>query len=149
MAHILVLNGPNLNLLGTREPEIYGSTTLADIESRCADRARDLGLELESQQSNSEGALVDAIQAARERCQGIIINPGAYTHTSIAIFDALAACDLPVVEVHLSNIHRREDFRHSSYVSKVAEGVICGFGADGYEMAVDALARILAQGGQA
>ncbi len=146
---VLLLNGPNLNLLGTREPEIYGSATLADIESRCTDRARGLGLELECQQSNSEGALVDAIQAARERCHGIIINPGAYTHTSIAIFDALAACDLPVVEVHLSNIHRREDFRHSSYVSKVAEGVICGFGADGYEMAVDAMARILAQGGQA
>ena len=146
---ILLLNGPNLNLLGTREPEIYGSTTLADIESRCAGRAGALGLELECRQSNSEGALVDTIQDAQGRCRGIIINPGAYTHTSIAILDALAACGLPVIEVHLSNIHRREDFRHSSYVSKVAEGVICGFGPEGYEMALDAMARILAQGEQA
>ena len=106
-------------------------------------------MELECRQSNSEGALVDAIQDAQGRCRGIIINPGAYTHTSIAILDALAACGLPVIEVHLSNIHRREDFRHSSYVSKVAEGVICGFGPEGYEMALDAMARILAQGEQA
>jgi len=140
---VLVLNGPNLNLLGTREPEVYGPATLADIEQDCLRQAGDLGLELDFQQSNSEGRMVDLIQAARDSCDAIIINPGAYTHTSIAILDALQAAALPVIEVHLSNIHRREPFRNESLVSKVAEGVICGFGATGYLMAVAATARLL------
>jgi 3-dehydroquinate dehydratase-2 len=140
---VLILNGPNLNLLGTREPEIYGHTTLADIESQCRERAPRLGLAVECRQSNSEGELVDWIQEARKNHAGILINPGAYSHTSVAILDALQAVGLPVVEVHLSNIHKRETFRQHSYVSRVAQGVICGFGADGYGMALDALARLL------
>lgn len=145
---ILLINGPNLNLLGSREPEIYGTTTLADIEAACAAKAKGLGFALQCFQSNSEGALVDAIQAASGKNAGIVINPGAYSHTSIAILDALTAAGLPVVEVHLSNIHQREDFRRASYVSKVAQGVICGFGAYGYEMAFDAMKGILAPGGK-
>jgi 3-dehydroquinate dehydratase-2 len=140
---VLILNGPNLNLLGTREPEVYGHTTLADIESQCRERAAGLGLAVECRQSNSEGELVGWIQEARENHAGIVINPGAYSHTSIAILDALQAVGVPVVEVHLSNIHKRETFRQHSYVSGVAQGVICGFGADGYGMALDALARLL------
>ena len=140
---ILLLNGPNLNLLGTREPEVYGRDTLADIEARAADLAKSLGLVLTCRQSNSEGQLVDWIQEAAGTQDAIVLNPGAYTHTSIAILDALSAVALPVVEVHLSNIHRREDFRHSSYVSKVALGVICGFGAQGYDLALRALAKLL------
>ena len=131
---ILLLNGPNLNLLGVREPSIYADATLPEIEARCSARAGELGLTLATAQSNSEGALVDHIQAARDDCAGIIINPGAYTHTSVAILDALLAVELPVIEVHLSNIHKREAFRHNSYVSKVANGVLCGFGPDGYVM---------------
>ena len=142
---ILILNGPNLNLLGTREPEIYGATTLADIEAACRRRAGKEGLELEFRQSNSEGELVDWIQEARGRHDAIIINPGAYSHTSIAILDALQAVGLSVIEVHLSNIHRREAFRHHSYVSRAAQGVICGFGADGYALALDAAARMLTE----
>ena len=145
---LLLLNGPNLNLLGSREPEIYGTTTLSDIEAACAAKAKSLGFALQCLQSNSEGSLVDAIQAARGEAAGIVINPGAYSHTSIAILDALTAAGLPVVEVHLSNIHQREDFRQSSYVSKVARGVICGFGAQGYELALDAMKDILATGGK-
>ncbi len=145
---ILLLNGPNLNLLGSREPEIYGTTTLADIEAACAAKAKELGFALQCFQSNGEGALVDAIQAASGKNAGIVINPGAYSHTSIAILDALTAAGLPVVEVHLSNIHQREDFRQASYVSKVAQGVICGFGAHGYELAFDAMKGILAPGGK-
>jgi 3-dehydroquinate dehydratase-2 len=140
---ILILNGPNLNLLGTRQPEIYGSTTLADIEAMCQSRAKDLGLGAEFRQSNTEGQIVDWIQEARGKFAGIVINPGAYSHTSVAILDALLAADMPVVEVHLSNIHKREAFRHHSYVSKAAQAVICGFGASGYLMALDGLARIL------
>jgi len=136
---ILILNGPNLNMLGTRQPELYGAATLADIDAACAARGRDLGLAIESRQSNSEGELVGWIQSARAAFQAVIINPGAYTHTSVAILDALLAAELPVVEVHLSNIHRREEFRHHSYVSKAAQGVICGFGARGYIMALEAL----------
>lgn len=140
---ILILNGPNLNLLGTREPEIYGSTTLAQIETNCRATGKKLGLSVECRQSNSEGALVDAIQEARTKKDALVINPGAYTHTSIAILDALTATDLPIIEVHLSNIHKRESFRHNSYVSKVATGVICGLGPEGYRMALESLATML------
>ncbi len=140
---VLILNGPNLNLLGTREPEIYGSATLDQIEAECRARAADLGLAVECRQSNSEGELVDWIQQARGGFDALILNPGAYTHTSIAILDALLAVRLPVVEVHLSNIHRREDFRGRSYVSKAAFGIIAGFGKAGYVMALDALAERL------
>lgn len=140
---VLVLNGPNLNLLGTRQPEVYGSTTLADIEALCRDAAARLGLGIEFRQSNHEGVLIDAIHAARGQHGGIVLNAGAFTHTSIAIMDALASVELPVAEVHLSNIHRREEFRHRSYVSLVAVGMICGFGAIGYVLAMEALASRL------
>jgi 3-dehydroquinate dehydratase-2 len=134
---ILVLHGPNLNLLGTREPGVYGSTTLAQIDQRLADLAGAAGVRLESFQSNHEGALVDRIHAAKEgRTSFIIINPAAFTHTSVAIRDALAAVALPFVEVHLSNVHRREPFRHHSYFSDVAEAVIAGMGPYGYEAAL-------------
>ena len=140
---ILVLNGPNLNLLGLREPEIYGRETLSDIEEACLERAAELGLQLDFRQSNHEGQLVDWIHEARQTADGIILNAGAYSHTSIALLDALAAAELPVVEVHLSNISRREPFRHHSYISRVARGVICGFGGHGYELALTAMARLL------
>ncbi|MDF1687849.1 MAG: type II 3-dehydroquinate dehydratase [Parvibaculaceae bacterium] len=136
---IYVLNGPNLNLLGSREPEIYGKTTLADIEKMVADRAVTLGLETDFRQTNSEGELVTWIQEAREGSAGLILNAAAYSHTSIAIFDALSALDVPIMEVHLSNIFKREEFRHHSYVSPIAQGVICGLGAQGYELALDAI----------
>lgn len=138
---ILVLNGPNLNLLGRREPQIYGSQTLADIEADCRRRAEALGIGLDWRQSNAEGQLVDWIQEAAGRYLAIVINAGAYTHTSVAILDALLAADLPIFEVHLSNIFRREEFRHHSYVSKAAQGVICGLGPLGYELAIEAAAR--------
>jgi 3-dehydroquinate dehydratase-2 len=141
---ILVLNGPNLNLLGVREPTIYGRETLADIEEACLERADALELDLDFRQTNSEGQLIDWVQEARENADGIIINAGGYSHTSIALMDALSASDLPVVEVHMSNIHRREEFRHTSYVSRVARGVIVGLGGHGYELALDAMARLLA-----
>lgn len=143
---VLILNGPNLNLLGTRQPEIYGRETLDDIRALCADRAAHLGLAVDFRQSNHEGVLVDWVQDARtaERFAGIILNAAAYTHTSVALLDALSACETPVVEVHLSNIHKRESFRHHSYVSKAAVGMICGFGSHGYVLALDALARIIA-----
>ena len=137
---LLLVNGPNLNLLGTRQPEIYGSTTLAQIEQRVAKVAAECGFDVRAAQSNHEGALIDAIQAARQDCAGIIINPAGYSHTSVAIADALSAAALPVVEVHLSNIHRREPFRHHSYVSAVAEVVIAGAGPAGYEYGVRYLA---------
>ena len=140
---ILVLNGPNLNLLGTREPDVYGHETMAEIEAACAKRASALGLTVEFRQSNSEGELVDWIQEARNGYAGLIVNAGAYTHTSVALLDALLACDVPVIEVHLSNIFQRDDFRHHSYVSKAARGLICGFGGFGYEMALEAAARLL------
>ncbi|MGG5288982.1 type II 3-dehydroquinate dehydratase [Pseudomonas shirazensis] len=133
---ILVLNGPNLNLLGTREPEQYGRETLADLANSCADSARDMGLDIEFRQTNHEGELIDWIHAARGRCAGIVINPGAWTHTSVAIRDALVASELPVIEVHLSNVHKREPFRHISFVSSIAVGVICGLGSHGYRMAL-------------
>ena len=144
MAHkVLILNGPNLNMLGTREPEIYGATTLADIEASCRKHAGKLGLEVDFRQSNHEGELVEMIQQARGKVNCIIINPAAYTHTSVAIHDALKMTGLPVIEVHLSNVHAREAFRHHSYVSPIATGVLCGFGADGYIMALDAAARLV------
>ena len=140
---ILVLNGPNLNMLGTREPEIYGTQTLADIEASMAESAEAHGLEIDFRQTNHEGELVTWIQQAGKANTGIIINPGAYTHTSVAIMDALLACELPVIELHLSNPHSRESFRHTSYVSPVATGVICGFGAHGYVLALEAMARLV------
>ena len=142
-SEILILNGPNLNLLGSREPEIYGRETLADIEAIAAKKAESLGLAIDFRQSNSEGEIVGWIQQAPGRAAGLIVNAGALTHTSIAVLDALLACGLPVVEVHLSNIHRREEFRQRSYVSQAAEGMICGFGGHGYELALEAMARIL------
>lgn len=140
---VLILNGPNLNMLGLREPEIYGRTTLSDIESACRDRADALRLALTFRQSNSESELVGWIQAARETQDGIIINAGALTHTSVALLDALKLLEKPVIELHLSNIFRRENFRHRSYISLAADGVICGFGATGYELALDAMNRFL------
>lgn len=140
---ILVLHGPNLNLLGTREPAIYGATTLAQIDANLAELAAKAGAKLESFQSNHEGALIDRVHAARtDGTTFIIINPGAYTHTSVALRDAFAGVGLPFIEVHLSNVHRREPFRHHSYFSDLAVGVIVGLGADGYRYALDAaLAR--------
>jgi 3-dehydroquinate dehydratase-2 len=137
---LLLLNGPNLNLLGTRQPEIYGSTTLAQVEDMAQAVAADHGFDLRAVQSNHEGVLIDAIHAARADCAGIVINPAGYSHTSVALADALIAAGLPVAEVHLSNIHRREAFRHHSYVSAAAEVVIAGAGAQGYEFAVRYLA---------
>jgi len=142
-AEILILNGPNLNMLGVREPQIYGHTTLADIEAMCAERAEEIGLAVDFRQSNFEGELVSIIQQARDDHDGIIINAGAYTHTSVAIHDALALTDLPVIELHLSNIFKRESYRHHSYISSVAVGAICGFGARGYVLALDAMADLV------
>ena len=138
---ILVLNGPNLNLLGTREPATYGADTLADVEKLCRAEAEAHGLELDFRQSNHEGELVTWIQQARGQFDGVVINPAAYSHTSVAIHDALRMLDMPIVEVHLSNIHAREAFRHHSYVSAVATGVICGLGPQGYRLAIIALAE--------
>lgn len=141
--HVLVLNGPNLNLLGQRQPEVYGRETLADVEAACRATAAGLGLDVAFFQSNHEGALVDAIQAARATSQGIVINPGAYSHTSVAILDALNAFDGRVMEVHISNIHKREAFRHHSYVSARADAVIAGCGTQGYLLALQRLATLL------
>lgn len=135
-----MLNGPNLNLLGQREPEIYGSATLADIERRVRAKAKALGLTVDCRQSNHEGELVDWIQEARDGAAGLILNAGAYSHTSLAIHDALAMLDMPVIEVHISNIYKRESFRHHSTLSSVATGVICGLGTIGYELALEAVA---------
>ena len=140
---ILVLNGPNLNMLGVREPDIYGYETLADIEDLCNDRARSLGLTIDFRQSNFEGELVTIIHKSRDTAAGIIINGAGYTHTSVAILDALRMSELPVIELHLSNTHAREAFRHKSYIAQVAAGIICGFGAHGYVLAIDAMARLI------
>jgi 3-dehydroquinate dehydratase-2 len=140
---IFILNGPNLNLLGEREPEIYGGNTLATIEDALRNRAAALGVSIDFRQTNHEGVLVDQIQEARHAASGLILNAGAYTHTSVAIHDALRALSLPIIEVHLSNIYKREAFRHHSYVSPAATGVICGLGAQGYGLALDAVAEIL------
>jgi 3-dehydroquinate dehydratase-2 len=143
---IYVLNGPNLNLLGTREPEVYGKETLDDLRQRCERKAKSLGLSIEFRQSNVEGELVTWIQEARTEASGVVVNAGAFTHTSIAMLDALLACPVPSVEVHLSNIFTREPFRHRSYISKAAKGVICGFGGLGYELAIEALAATISPG---
>ncbi len=143
---IFILNGPNLNLLGKREPHIYGAGTLDDLKSSAERKAAALGLKIDFRQSNHEGVLVDWIQEAREKAAGLIINPGAYTHTSVAIHDALKALPIPAIEVHLSNIHAREAFRRHSFVSPAATGVICGLGAPGYLAALDALKGLLDKG---
>ncbi|UFN49589.1 type II 3-dehydroquinate dehydratase [Roseomonas sp. OT10] len=140
---VYVLNGPNLNLLGKREPTIYGRETLEDVEAECRELAESLELEIEFRQTNAEFQLIDWIHEAREIAGGIVINPAGLTHTSVAVRDALAACDFPIFEVHISNIHRREEFRHHSYVSGVATGVICGFGTQGYPLALQRLSRLM------
>lgn len=142
---ILVLNGPNLNLLGTREPEIYGTQTIADIESMCQTFASPLGIKADFWQSNNEGELVTWIQDCEKKgaYKGVIINAGAYSHTSIAIADALKSLTIPIIEVHISNIYKREAYRHHSYISGVAKGVICGFGGAGYMLAIQALSQII------
>ena len=140
---ILVLNGPNLNLLGSREPAIYGHETLADIEKSCREHAQSLRLTLDFRQSNHEGVLIDWVQQARGKAAGIVVNPGGLGHSSVALLDALLASELPVIEVHLSNIFRRESFRRHSFVSEAARGVICGLGPHGYLLALEALAGIV------
>ncbi len=140
---VWVLNGPNLNLLGEREPDTYGGETLAAIEKRCAQAAKQAGLDLEFRQTNHEGELVAWIQESRDNASGLAINAGAYTHTSVAVHDALRLLNIPIVEVHLSNIFAREEFRHHSYISAAASGVICGFGGDSYLLAVQALATMI------
>jgi 3-dehydroquinate dehydratase-2 len=149
MKPVFVLNGPNLNLLGTREPDIYGRETLEDLAERCRRRAQQNGFAVDFRQSNIEGELVSWVQEAREAACGIVLNAAAYTHTSVALQDALKASGLPVIEVHLSNLYKREPFRHKSYVSPVAAGVLCGFGGFGYELAIEALVNIMksAKGG--
>jgi len=144
---IFVLNGPNLNLLGTREPDVYGALTLEDLKQACEARAAACGFEVDFRQSNSEGDLVNWIQEAGAGAAGIVINAGAYTHTSVAILDALRTTDIPVIEVHLSNVFAREAFRHNSFVSPAATGVICGLGGTGYELAIDAIAALDRSGG--
>ncbi len=141
VTRVLILNGPNLNMLGTREPQTYGSQTLADVEAMCVAEGGKMGLSVDCRQSNHEGELVTWIQQALGAFDALIINPGAYSHTSVAIHDAIRAVGLPVYEVHLSNIHARESFRHHSYVSAVARGVICGLGAAGYKYALHAIAE--------
>jgi 3-dehydroquinate dehydratase II len=143
MKPIYVLNGPNLNMLGLREPAVYGSETLKDVEARCHAHAAALGLTVEFRQSNVEGELVTWIHEARAKAAGIAINAGAYTHTSIALHDALKAAELPAVELHLSNVHKREEFRHHSMIAAAVDGVIAGFGVNSYELALSALAHIL------
>lgn len=144
---ILIINGPNLNLLGMREPEVYGKETLSDIERICQKRADSHEVGIDFKQSNHEGEIVDLIQSASKDYVGIIINPAAYTHTSVAIRDALLSTDLPIIELHLSNVHKREEFRQHSYVSDIAHGVICGFGSKGYALAVEAMVDLVKNDG--
>jgi 3-dehydroquinate dehydratase II len=143
MTTIYILNGPNLNLLGTREPEIYGHDTLASVEAACRAKAKALGFDMEFRQTNIEGELVNHIHDARGKAAGIVINAGAYTHTSVALHDAIKAVGIPTIEVHLSNVYKRESFRHHSFISPVAHGVICGFGPTSYELALEGLSSIL------
>jgi 3-dehydroquinate dehydratase II len=143
---ILILNGPNLNLLGTRQPEVYGPTTLADIEALCQAKAAELGIHIDFRQSNHEGVLVDTLHDARGKFSGIILNAGAYTHTSVALMDAISSIMVPVVELHLSNIHAREEFRKKSFIAPVAVGQICGFGAAGYPLAIEAIMAYIGEG---
>ena len=147
MAHplVFVLNGPNLNMLGLRQPDIYGSATIDDVEALCAETADEMGLAIDFRQTNGEGELVSWIQECRGRASAIVINPAGYTTTSIAVMDALLAVELPTIEVHISNIHRRESFRHNSFVSKAATGVIAGLGVQGYALALRALASMLGE----
>ena len=140
---IVVLNGPNMNMLGLRQPQLYGASTLDDVEALCAETGEELGLAIDFRQTNSEGELISWVQECRGRAAGIVINPAGYTTTSIALMDALLAVELPVIEVHVTNIHRREEFRQHSYVSKAAVGVICGFGINGYALALTAMADVL------
>ncbi len=140
---VFILNGPNLNLLGTREPHIYGSTTLAEVEAMCAKKAKELGLKILFRQSNSEGQIIDWIHEAIGGASGIIINPAGYTHTSVAILDALKIVKHPIIELHISNPHQREEFRHHSFVSQVATAIVCGLGANGYPLAVKAMAKLI------
>ena len=142
---VLVLNGPNLNMLGTREPATYGHETLADIADQCVSTAAGLGFEVDFRQTNHEGELIDWIHQARGRCAGILINPAAWTHTSVALRDALVAAELPVIEVHLSNVHKREAFRHHSFVSAIAVGVICGLGSQGYSLALQHFGQLFSK----
>ena len=137
--NILILNGPNLNMLGLRQPEVYGRTTLSEIEALCHDTGAELGVDIGFAQSNHEGALIDQIHAARGTQDGLIVNAGAYTHTSVAIMDAVASSEVPTIELHLSNVHARESFRHTSYLAKVSIGLICGFGPNGYPLAIKAM----------
>lgn len=140
---VLIVNGPNLNMLGVREPETYGTRTLGDLEALCREAAKSLGVEVDCRQSNNEGELVTWIQESRTKNSGIIINAGAYSHSSVALLDALLAVNLPTIEVHISNIYSRESFRHHSVISKAAQGVICGLGMDGYAYALQAIAKLI------
>ena len=140
---ILVINGPNLNLLGTREKEKYGQSSLEDIRNKCEAHAKKIGIEVEFKQSNVEGEIVNFIQETRKKCNGIIINAGGYTHTSVSILDALLAVKKPTIELHITNIYKREDFRHKSLISKAADGIICGLGADGYITALNGIKKII------
>ena len=140
---ILVINGPNLNLLGTREKDKYGSTSLTDIQKKCENYSKKIGLQVDFKQSNVEGEIVNFIQNTKDKHDGIIINAGGYTHTSVAILDALLAVKKPTIELHITNIYKREDFRHKSLISKAADGIICGLGVDGYIMALDGIKKII------
>ena len=142
MKPVYILNGPNLNLLGLREPNIYGNDTISDLETRCIAKAKALGLSVVFRQTNTEGELIDWVHEAQSKACGIVINGAGYTHTSVALHDALKAVDMPTIEVHLSNIYKREPFRHHSYISPVAHGVICGFGVQSYELALEGLVGI-------
>jgi 3-dehydroquinate dehydratase II len=148
MKPVFILNGPNLNMLGSREPDLYGTDTLASIQKRCEQVSEPLGLPIDFRQTNIEGELIGWIHHAQKESSAIVINGAAYTHTSVAMHDALRAVDVPIIEVHLSNVYKREPFRHHSYISPVAHGVICGFGAQSYELALEAVSRILKSKGK-